>query len=86
MNARTETLHFIYILGNLSFSLIELSERYIIFFIRETQLEPHQLDLASPETIKQALFVKDRPLVVLIHGYTGHKDFSPNTEIRPGKS
>lgn len=58
----------------------------LIFIARETQSKPHQLDVANPETISQAMFVKDRPLVILIHGYTGHKDFSPNTEIRPGKT
>lgn len=55
------------------------------FFNRESQLESYQLDVASPETIKKAEFLKDSPLIILIHGYTGHKDFSPNTEIRPGK-
>lgn len=36
------------------------------------------------ETIDRAPFVLGRPIVVLIHGYTGHRDYSPNTEIRPG--
>lgn len=34
-------------------------------------------------TIMDANYVKKRPFIVLLHGYTGHKDFSPNTEIRP---
>lgn len=53
------------------------------FSNRETQNDPHQLDLSRPETIRAEHFQQDAPLVLLIHGYTGHKDFSPNTEIRP---
>ncbi|KAG4068891.1 hypothetical protein HA402_005039 [Bradysia odoriphaga] len=53
------------------------------FIVRATETEPHQLDVGRPETIMQAVFVKDRPLIIIIHGFTGHKDFSPNPEIRP---
>lgn len=58
----------------------------ISFFLytRQQQQFPHQLDLRSNETIDFAPFVRGRPIVVLIHGYTGHRDYSPNTEIRPG--
>lgn len=38
----------------------------------------------ASESIESAPWVKDAPIKILIHGYTGHKDFSPNTEIRPG--
>lgn len=40
--------------------------------------------MSDVNTIANAKFVSGKPLVILIHGYTGHKDFSPNTEIRPG--
>lgn len=40
--------------------------------------------MADPDKVKEAPFVNGRPLILLLHGYTGHKDFSPNTEIRPG--
>lgn len=45
---------------------------------------PHRLDVADMSTIQEAPFAAGRPFVMLLHGYTGHRDFSPNTEIRPG--
>lgn len=50
---------------------------------RETQEQPHELTLFNPDTLAAKHFIKGVPLIVLIHGYTGHRDFSPNTEIRP---
>ena len=52
---------------------------------REIGPEPEQLDVAVPESIEYARWARGRPVKVLIHGYTGDKDYSPNTEIRPGK-
>ncbi|KAJ6646516.1 Pancreatic triacylglycerol lipase [Pseudolycoriella hygida] len=52
-------------------------------YTRTTQMEPHELNVANPETIKEAKFVTNRPLIVLIHGFTGHKNETPNTEVRP---
>lgn len=59
-----------------------------MFFIddnifRGTQTSPHLLDMKNLGTISSANFIPNRPLIVLIHGYTGHKDFPPNTSIRP---
>lgn len=40
--------------------------------------------MARPtETIRPEFFTPNAPLVVLIHGYTGHRDFAPNPDIRP---
>lgn len=39
--------------------------------------------MANEETVTSAKYTKDRPWIVLIHGYTGHKDYSPNSHIRP---
>ena len=57
----------------------------ITFFLytRDHQNDPVQLDISAPETIINAKFIRNRPLVLLIHGFTGHKDFSPNKQIRP---
>ncbi|KAI5642704.1 lipase domain-containing protein [Phthorimaea operculella] len=52
-------------------------------YTRANQDKPHQLFATDSESIKSAPWVKDAPVKILIHGYTGHKDFSPNTEIRP---
>lgn len=52
-------------------------------YTRETENNPTQLSMFTPETIRQAPFVPNRPLIVLIHGYTGHRDYAPNTSIRP---
>lgn len=52
-------------------------------YTKERQTDPIHLDMRSTDSVINAPFVKSRPLVVLIHGYTGHKDFAPNTQIRP---
>lgn len=52
-------------------------------YTRGQQSEPVQLNMIKPDSILQANFVKDRPLIVLIHGYSGHKDYAPNNLIRP---
>jgi pimeloyl-ACP methyl ester carboxylesterase len=52
-------------------------------YTRDTQEKPHQLDLNKPKTITRAKFAKNRPLIILIHGYTGDKDYSPNMQVRP---
>ncbi|XP_055590260.1 pancreatic lipase-related protein 2 [Uranotaenia lowii] len=52
-------------------------------YTRATAKNPTQLNMFEPETIASAPFVANRPLIVLIHGYTGHKDYAPNTSIRP---
>ncbi|XP_049778093.1 inactive pancreatic lipase-related protein 1-like [Schistocerca cancellata] len=64
---------------------MECPNENIKFFLytRETQDSPHLLDVNDPSSFKSAGFVKGKPLKILIHGYTGHRDFSPNTEIRP---
>lgn len=39
--------------------------------------------MADPQAVNSANYAKGRPFIVLIHGYTGHKDYSPNSHIRP---
>lgn len=46
--------------------------------------DDHVLDFMKPETLMEAPFILNAPIKMLIHGYTGHKDYSPNTELRPG--
>lgn len=60
----------------------ECPNENVTFFLytRSTADNPELLDL---RTIKNANFVKDRPMILLIHGYTGDKDYSPNSHIRP---
>jgi pimeloyl-ACP methyl ester carboxylesterase len=57
----------------------------ITFFLytRETQDNPVQLDLSDPKSVINAKYAKDQPLIILIHGYTGDKDYSPNSHVRP---
>ncbi|CAH2108308.1 unnamed protein product [Euphydryas editha] len=52
-------------------------------YTRANKNNPHELTVSNPESIISAPWVNNSPIKVLIHGYTGHKDFSPNTEIRP---
>lgn len=57
----------------------------ITFFLytRDTQDDPVQLDLSDPSSVIRANYAINRPLKVLIHGFTGHKDYSPNSHLRP---
>lgn len=52
-------------------------------YTRETANNPTQLDMANGQTVTTAVLGKSKRVFVLLHGYTGHKDFSPNIEIRP---
>lgn len=52
-------------------------------YTRDTQSSPTILDMNNPQAILRAKFALSRPLIVLIHGYTGNKDFAPNRQIRP---
>ncbi|XP_049868072.1 pancreatic triacylglycerol lipase-like [Pectinophora gossypiella] len=64
---------------------LECPNENITFWLytRANQDKPHQLTVSDPESIKSAPWVKDAPVKILIHGYTGYKDFSPSIEIRP---
>lgn len=53
--------------------------KYAIFF-SATSNAPVQLD---PLKLQKTDFPVRRPVKILIHGYTGHRDFAPNTFIRP---
>lgn len=53
------------------------------FYTRETAENPKLLSLNEPESFNSANFIADRPLIILIHGYTGDHDYSPNSHIRP---
>lgn len=39
--------------------------------------------MADEQTVTTANYAAGRPFIVLLHGYTGHKDYSPNSHIRP---
>lgn len=39
--------------------------------------------MADEQTVTSAKYAEGRPFVVLLHGYTGDKDYSPNSHIRP---
>lgn len=60
---------------------------YFFWFIfsPETKNDPFQLNLEDEDSLEKAPFLSGLPVKMLIHGYTGHRNFSPNTEIRPGK-
>jgi len=50
---------------------------------RSDPSNPMKIGVSDPQSIRNAHFVPG-PIKFLIHGYTGNKDYSPNTEIRPG--
>lgn len=45
--------------------------------------QPYLLNVTDENSVRSATFVNDCPMKLLIHGYTGHKDYSPNMELRP---
>ncbi|CAG9785685.1 unnamed protein product [Diatraea saccharalis] len=64
---------------------MECPNKNITFWLytRANKDNPHQIYAQDSDSIKLAPWVVGEPVKILIHGYTGYKDFSPNTEIRP---
>ncbi|KAL0267541.1 UNVERIFIED_CONTAM: hypothetical protein PYX00_009786 [Menopon gallinae] len=44
---------------------------------------PTLIDISDVESLKNLKYGKGDPWKLIIHGYTGHKDYSPNSELRP---
>ncbi|KAL4149292.1 hypothetical protein QTP88_003272 [Uroleucon formosanum] len=55
----------------------------ITFHLYTRDVDNYILDFAKPETLLEAPFVLHAPIKLIIHGYTGSKDYSPNAELRP---
>lgn len=57
----------------------------ITFFLytRATRNFPIQLDMYKSKKVLSEHYVKHRPLIVILHGYTGNHNFAPNDNIRP---
>ena len=73
------------ILSRCVFTPAQCPNRNITFYLytRATKDYPTQLDMYKPRNVLSAQYVKERPLIVIIHGYTGHHNFAPNDHIRP---
>ncbi|XP_026315683.1 pancreatic triacylglycerol lipase-like isoform X2 [Hyposmocoma kahamanoa] len=52
-------------------------------YTRANQDNPHQLLVNDPNTITSAPFIKNASIKILIHGFLGNKDNTPNSELRP---
>lgn len=52
-------------------------------YTRQTVDNPTKLDMMNEQSVTTATLAKSNRVFVLLHGYTGYRDFSPNTEIRP---
>ncbi|XP_045495126.1 lipase member H-A-like [Colias croceus] len=55
----------------------------ITFWLYTRQNAHAPVEIKAKDLIDSTPWVKGAPIKILIHGYTGHKDFAPNTEIRP---
>ncbi|XP_050053058.1 pancreatic lipase-related protein 2-like [Aphis gossypii] len=55
----------------------------ITFHLYTRITDDYVLNYSSTESLKQAPFITNASIKLLIHGYTGHKNYSPNTELRP---
>lgn len=53
--------------------------------ISEDPGQPIKLDATNISSIADAPVIIDAPIKFLLHGYTGHVNYSPNMELRPGK-
>ncbi|CAH2238682.1 jg4356 [Pararge aegeria aegeria] len=64
---------------------LECPNKNVTFWLytRANVNKPVELKISDPKSITSAPWVKDAPIKILIHGYTGYRDFSPNTELRP---
>jgi pimeloyl-ACP methyl ester carboxylesterase len=49
------------------------------FYTRELQDSPLEINLHQ---LNSAIFLPNRPLIIIIHGYTGHRDDHPNPQLR----
>lgn len=54
-------------------------------FISEDPGQPIKLDATNISSVAEAPVIIDAPIKFLLHGYTGHVNYSPNMELRPGK-
>lgn len=72
-------------IGNCFYTEPKCPNKDVRFFLytQMKQNDPHEISFFNMSSLNREHFIRTRPLIVLIHGYTGHKDFSPNTEIRP---
>ncbi|XP_025200902.1 pancreatic triacylglycerol lipase-like isoform X2 [Melanaphis sacchari] len=57
--------------------------KHVTFHLYTRQTEDYLLDLNNPESFTNAPFILQAPIKLLIHGYTGYKDYAPNTQLRP---
>ncbi|XP_050428474.1 pancreatic triacylglycerol lipase-like isoform X2 [Adelges cooleyi] len=55
----------------------------ITFHLYTRYTNDYVLDNTDPDNLLQAPFILNAPIKILIHGYTGNKDYSPNIELRP---
>ncbi|XP_050535300.1 pancreatic triacylglycerol lipase-like isoform X2 [Daktulosphaira vitifoliae] len=55
----------------------------ITFHLYTRYTDDYVLDNSIPDTLLWAPFILNAPIKLLIHGYTGDKDYSPNMELRP---
>ncbi|XP_063823018.1 pancreatic triacylglycerol lipase-like [Ostrinia nubilalis] len=63
---------------------MECPNKNITFWLyTKSNQDGYQVAVNDPESISAAPWVRDAPIKILVHGYTGHREFSPNTEIRP---
>lgn len=51
---------------------------------RERANDPYELTFEE-KNLRTAPFLQNKPIKFLIHGYTGNRNFAPNSEIRPGE-
>ncbi len=57
----------------------------IYFSFRTNADSPIKMTVDDPDSMKNAPLIPDVPLKFLFHGYTGHRNYTPNMEIRPGE-
>lgn len=77
--------HAVYVHLHVLVNSTKLNSTYNLFvFIHSRYTDDYVLDVTKPDTLLEAPFILHAPIKLLIHGYTGYKDYSPNTELRPG--
>ncbi|CAG4990084.1 unnamed protein product [Parnassius apollo] len=71
--------------GNCIAPPLECPNKNITFWLytRANRDKPHELKFSEPKSIDMAPWVPNAPIKIIIHGYTGDRNYSPNKEIRP---
>lgn len=63
----------------------EQTRQLSLLTFRETQQDPHLLNVRDFNSLWYSKFNKSHPTKIIIHGFGGGRDLAPSTNLRDGK-